>query len=213
MKGLLERWFGERDSPPLRAARWVVVDCETSGLDPAHDRLLAVGAVAVSGGRIEMANAFSAVLRQDAPSDAANILVHGIGGEAQREGRPAVEALRDFARFAGDRLPVAFHAWFDSAVLHRAMSQVPGLQAPGDWLDLAQLAPVLHPGPDRAQWGLDDWLARFDIACPLRHDALADAYATAQLLLVLLADAERQGAGSVDALRRLKRSGRWIGGS
>jgi DNA polymerase-3 subunit epsilon len=95
------------------------------------------------------------------------------------------------------------------------MAQQPGLRAPQGWLDLAQLAPALFPGsmrgPDRARCALDDWLEEFDIACPARHDALADAYATAQLLLVLLAEAERQGAGTVHSLRRLERAGRWIG--
>ena len=210
MKRLLERWFGEGETQPLRAARWVVVDCETSGLDSARDRLLQVGAVAVRAGRIELGEAFSALLRQEAASDAANILVHGIGGDAQRNARPAPEVLREFSTFLGDGLPVAFHANFDHAVLRRAMAQVPGLTLASDWLDLAKVAPALHPAPGAAQRGLDDWLDEFGIACPARHDALADAYATAQLLLVLLADAERQGAGSVDALRRLERSGRWV---
>jgi DNA polymerase-3 subunit epsilon len=212
VRELLARWLRPREAVALRAAPWVVVDCETSGLDPARDRLLSIGAVAVRGGRIELAQAFSAVLRQDAPSDPANILVHGIGGDAQRAGRPAVDALREFSAFAGAGLPVAFHAPFDAEVLRRAMSQVPGLQGPADWLDLARLAPALFPGPDRARRALDDWLAEFGIACPQRHDALADAYAAAQLLLVLLAEAERQGADSVDRLRRLERSGRWICG-
>lgn len=195
----------------MRAARWVVLDCETSGLDPAHDRLLSVGAVAVCGGRIELAESFSAVLRQDVASDAANILVHGIGGELQRNGRPAGEVLREFSDFLGEGLPVAFHAPFDDAVLRRAMARQPGLRAPRDWLDLAQLAPALCPGsPARARRALDDWLEEFGIACPQRHDALADAYATAQLLLVLLAEAERQGAGTLNRLRRLERAGRWI---
>jgi DNA polymerase-3 subunit epsilon len=206
----LSRWFGASATTPLRSARWLVVDCETSGLDAARDRLLSIGAVSVHAGRIELAEAFSALLRQDTPSDPANILVHGIGGDAQRGGRPAAEVLREFSLFIGDGVPVAFHAPFDAKVLHRAMAQVPGLQAPGGWLDLARLAPVLHPGPDHAQRALDDWLNAFGIACPARHDALADAYATAQLLLVLLAEAERQGAGSVAALRRLERSGRWV---
>jgi DNA polymerase-3 subunit epsilon len=208
---VLARLFGRRNATALRAARWVVVDCETSGLDAARDRLLAVGAVTVHAGRIELGESFSAVLRQDTASEPANILVHGIGGEAQRGGRPAAEALREFSRFLGAGLPVAFHAPFDAQVLRRAMSQVPGLQAPEDWLDLARLAPGLYPGPDRARRALDDWLVQFAIACPARHDALADAYATAQLLLVLLAEAERQGAGTVERLSRLERSGRWIG--
>ncbi|MEK6244507.1 MAG: 3'-5' exonuclease [Pseudomonadota bacterium] len=213
MRAWFGRLFGAAAPVALRAARWVVVDCETSGLDPARDRLLAVGAVAVRGGRIELGESFSAVLRQDASSGPANILVHGIGGEAQRNGRPAAQALREFSEFLGDGLPVGYHAPFDDAVLRRAMAQQPGLRAPRGWLDLAQLAPALHPGPDRARRALDDWLEEFGIACPARHDALADAYATAQLLLVLLAEAERQGAGTVDRMRRLERSGRWIGAS
>ena len=210
MKGLLARWFGTAQTTPLRAARWMVVDCETSGLDAARDRLLAVGAVAVRGGRIELGESFSALLRQDVASDAENILVHGIGGDAQRSGRAPGEALRELSEFLGDGLPVAYHAPFDEEVLRRAMAQQPGLRAPRHWLDLARLAPVLYPGPEKARRSLDDWLGEFGIACPARHDALADAYATAQLLLVLLAEAERQGAGTVGGLRQLERSGRWL---
>jgi len=211
VRSLLARWFGAREAIALRAAHWVVVDCETSGLDPASDRLLSIGAVRVRGVRIELGEAFNAVLRQESASEPANILIHGIGGDAQRGGRPAVEALREFSLFLGEGEPVAFHAPFDAAVLRRAMAQVPGLTAPRDWLDLARLAPALHPGPDHAQRALDDWLAEFGIACPARHDALADAYATAQLMLVLLAEAERQGAGTVERLRALERAGRWVG--
>ena len=212
MRELFARWFGTAQVVPLRAARWVVVDCETSGLDAARDRLLAVGAVALRGGRIELGESFSAVMRQEQASDPANILVHGIGGDAQRAGRAAEDALREFSAFVGDGLPVAYHAPFDDAVLRRAMAPRPGLQAPRGWLDLARLAPALYPGANRARRALDDWLAEFDIACPQRHNALADAYATAHLLLVLLAEAERQGADTVDRLRRLEHSGRWIGG-
>jgi len=211
LRALFARWFGAAQAVSLRAARWVVVDCETSGLDTTRDRLLAVGAVAVRGGRIELAESFSAVLQQEQASDTANILVHGIGGEAQLAGRPAGDALSELSAFLGDGLPVAYHAPFDDAVLRRAMAAQPGLEAPRGWLDLARIAPVLHPGPDRTRRALDDWLAEFGIDCPQRHDALADAYATAQLLLVLLAEAERQGVGTVDRLRRLADSGRWIG--
>ncbi len=215
----LRRWLGGEggggDAAALRAARWVVVDCETSGLDPARDRLLSVGAVALSGGRIQPGGGFRVLLRQQAPSAAANILVHGIGGESQLGGRPAAEALGEFCAFLGDGLPVAFHAAFDATVLRRAIAAA-GLDAPRGmkrWLDAALLAPALYPGAAPAKGAgraLDDWLAEFGIDCPERHDALADAYATAQLLLVLFAEAERQGAGTVGKLRSVERSGRWL---
>ena len=215
MRQWLARIFGAQDSTALRAARWVVVDCETSGLDPARDRLISIGAVDVREGRIEAGPGFGAVLRQASPSDAANILVHGIGGEAQAGGRPAAEALRDFSLFLGDSIAVAFHAPFDAAVLRREMQGV-GLRAPRRWLDAAQLAPALFPKARSARGqarALDDWLAEFGIECDARHDALGDAYATAQLLLVLFAEAERQGASSVGGVLSLERAGRWIKGS
>jgi DNA polymerase III subunit epsilon len=208
----LEHLLGKGDRTPVRAARWVVIDCETSGLDASHDRLLSLGAVVVHGGRIDLGSAFGAVLRQDRPSDTANILVHGIGGESQLGGRPVREALTEFLAFAGEGIPVAFHAPFDAEVLRRA-SSAEGLAAPSHWVDAARLAPALFPQAPPAKGdrcSLDDWLAFFGIACSARHDAVGDAYATAQLLLVLLAEAGRQGAQTAGSVRRLERSGRWI---
>jgi len=209
LRNVLARFFGAGEAIALRAARWAVVDCETSGLDPARDRLLAVAAVRVEGGKIVLGESFSDLVRQESPSDPSNILVHGIGGEAQRSGRPAAEALRDFAAFLGDALPVAFHAPFDEAILRRAM-RAAGLRPPRGWLDLARLAPALLPGAGHARRTLDDWLGHFGIVNLARHDALGDAYATAQLLLALLAEAERQNTGTVGTLRRLERAGRWL---
>jgi len=108
------RWPWRRTA--LDAVRWVAVDCESSGLDAKRDRLLALGAVVVRAGRIEPAESFRALLRQERPSDPGNILVHGIGGEAQLAGRPAAEALEAFRAFLGDAVPVAFHAACHSGV-------------------------------------------------------------------------------------------------
>lgn len=209
MIGALARllgWGAGEDSAHPRAMRWVVLDCESSGLDPERDRLLSLGAVAVREGRIVHADCFSAVLRQAEASDVPNILVHGIGGDAQRAGRDPGEALGEFARYARDSPAVAFHAAFDRALLQRA---IPGWRP--RWLDLAQLAPALFPANATSCRSLDDWLAAFAIDVPARHDAQADAYATAQLLLVLLAEAERQGLGAARELFAAERSRRWLG--
>ena len=188
---------------PLGDVAWLVIDCETSGLDARRDRLLSVAAVEVRGERIALEGAFAAVLRQAEPSAAANILVHGIGGEAQLAGR-APEAVREeLARRMQGRFPVAFHAPFDQEVLRRE-----GVSGKLRWLDLARAAPALFP--DRKAKSLDEWLAGFSIECPGRHDALADAYASAELLLVLLAEARRQGVTTVEALLSLAASERWI---
>jgi DNA polymerase-3 subunit epsilon len=208
VKDWLARLIGRRTA--LTRVRWVVIDCETSGLDPARDRLLSVGAVGVTDGRISLADAFSAVLAQDKASDASNILVHGIGGDAQFAGQPAGLVLGGLQRFVGQGVPVAFHAAFDRTVLRRSIAAAGVPALPSRWLDLAELAPALFPAHSVSLRSLDDWLAHFGIDAHARHDALGDAFATAQLLLVLLVQARRQGVGSAEALMDAARQRRWL---
>lgn len=190
------------------ARRWVVVDVETAGLDPARDALLAIGAVAVRDGRIDVDDSFESVVRPEAASARENILVHGIGEGAQRGGDAPAEACRAFLDWAADAPRVAFHAAFDRTVLDRAARTHLGARPKAAWLDLAGLAPVLNP--DVRATALDDWLAHFGVPLERRHHAGADAFATAMLFLRLLAQvpaAEREPA----ALRRLAGSRRWVG--
>ena len=195
---------------PLDTVRWVVVDCETSGLDPKRDRLLAVGAVSVRRRRVELGDAFAAVLAQVQPSAPGNIAIHGIGAEAQLTGRPPREALRELAGFAAGAVPAAFHAPFDAEILRRACRTAGAPQLPRRWLDLAQLAPALL-APQSPPGALDDWLARCGIAAPARHDALGDAYGTAQLLLALLDEAARQRVRTLEDLFATAGARRWLG--
>ena len=197
---------------PSHSLCWTVVDCESSGLDPRQDRLLSIGAVTVEGGRIALQRAFSVVLRQDSVSDRTNILVHGIAGEAQRGGMKPREALEGFAKFAGDSPLVAFHATFDRALLGRAF-QAQGMGIGNAWLDLASLAPALYPQLARRCKALDDWLEEFGIEVPGRHDALSDAFATAQLLQVMLEAARRQGAHTGNEVISVARGRHWLAGA
>ena len=195
------KWFR---GTPLREARWIVIDCETSGLDAARDRLLSVGAVLAEGGRIAASHVLHRLVQQTVASSRDNILVHGIGGDAQLGGRPAVEVIEELARLGGGRVPVGFHAPFDAQVLRRY-----GFRGSHPWLDLAQLAPAVFP-QRRLGDTLDEWLEAFGIDPVVRHDALADAFATAQLLLVVLAAAAEQGLGTLQALLNAQRAGRWL---
>ena len=215
MTGLLRRWFGASTPAPTR---WVVLDVESSGLDPQRDRLLAIAALAVQvdAGRplLRPSDSFEVLLRQteaEARPDKANILVHGIGVGAQRQGLDARQALAAFEAFVGDAPLVAFHAGFDRVLIKRHLQAVCGRRLPNAWLDLADLAPVLCPAV-RAQ-ALDDWLAHFAITVAVRHLAAADTWATAELLQRLWPLARAQGcAGTFAAVARLAASRRWLAG-
>ncbi len=215
---LLQRWFGSGSE--VDAARWVVVDVETTGLDVARDRLLAIAAVAVRfapGPVIDLRDSFEVVLRQDAAGghpatiDRDNILLHGIGVGEQRSGIDAAEALGGFERYVGRSPLLGFHAEFDRAMIGRASRAVLGHVAPNPWLDLEPVAAVARR--DVRARSLDDWMAVFGITCLRRHQAAADTLATAELLLALWPAVQRECGPTprFADLRKLADSRRWVG--
>ncbi len=169
----------------VATGRFVVVDVESSGLDPRRDQLIAIGAVAVVDSQIRIQDSFEIVLQQAQASARDNILIHGIGGTVQREGVPPDEALITFLEFVGKDPLIAFHVAFDQKMINRALKACLGLRLEHPWLDLAFLAPALEPRIARHTRTLDDWMARFGIGNYARHSALADALATAELFLAL----------------------------
>jgi DNA polymerase-3 subunit epsilon len=190
--------------------RFVVVDCETTGLDAGNDALIAIGAVAVRGGRVLASDSFEQVLRPTRTGARDNILIHRIGEAAQRGGADPREACSAFLDYVGDSPLVAFHASFDRAFLARAVRESLGRRLDARWLDLAGLAPALNPGV-RAH-ALDEWLSHFSIEVAQRHHASADAFATAMLFLRLLAQV-RPAERDLKSLAALAQAQRWTGGS
>jgi DNA polymerase-3 subunit epsilon len=194
--------------------RWIVLDVEASGLDAARDRLLAIAAVAlqVEPGqtpRIGLGDSFEVVLRHDdAPVDKANILLHGIGVGAQREGADTPAALAAFERWVGAAPLIGFHVAFDRTLIQRAMQGALGRVLPNPWLDLEPVAAVLRP--DVPARSLDEWLAALDVRCAVRHQAAADALATAELLQRLWPAIAATGASDFAALQRLAGQRRWL---
>lgn len=186
---------------PIAGSRYVVVDVETSGLNMRKDRLIAIGAVAVTGGRIALSDSMEVVLRQQRVSTHDNILIHGIGGTAQSEGVPPADALLDFLEYLGKSPLIAFHVAFDQTMIDRALKTFLGLRFGHPWTDLAYLAPALHPELARSHRTLDQWMAHFGLGNYARHNALADALATAELMLALR---ERMRARRVDNLRDMR---------
>lgn len=209
----LSAWKRSRTIAP-EPGRWVVVDVEASGLDAGRDRLLAIAAIGlrVDWARrrlaIVLADSFEVVLRQDAPAAARdNILLHGIGVQQQREGRPGADALGAFTAFAAAAPLLAFHAAFDEALVGRHARAL-GLRLPQRWLDIEQLCAVTHPRV-RAR-SLDDWMAHFGIRCAVRHQAMADALAEAELLLRIWPRIAAECASWRD-VERLASHHRWLG--
>ena len=197
---------------PFSDTRCVVVDVETSGLNLLDDRLISIGAVAVVNGKLVLGDSFSVVLQQATVSHKDNILLHGIGSAAQTEGMPAADALLAFLDYLGKDPLIAFHVTFDQTMIRRALREYLGLSFKHPWLDLAYVMPGLNPALARKYHALDDWIGHFNIRIDARHNALADALATAQLLQVAHAQAGSKDIADFAGLRDLEKAQRWING-
>jgi DNA polymerase III subunit epsilon len=176
--------------------------------------LVAIGAVAVVAGAVRMSESFEVTLQQATPSSVENILVHRIPTGEQLRGIPPAEALMAFLEFVGRAPLVGFHALFDEIMLARAYEQHLGEKIAQRWIDLRELAPALGirpPGSRHAAHppSLDESLAEFGVAISRRHQAVADAFGTAQLFQALSQRAASQGYRSIDGLRTLIDDAKW----
>ncbi|WP_437881937.1 3'-5' exonuclease [Pseudomonas sp. LRF_L74] len=196
------------DETPLRQQRIVVLDLETSGLNLQRDQLLAIGAVVIEEGAIDFSQQFEATLHRADHQASASTLIHGIAPSAIAAGIAPAEALLDFMEFLGDSPLLAFHAAFDQHMLARALKESLGIRLRHPFLDVAEMAPLLLPDVEFRRAGLDDWLGHFNLQASERHNASADALATAELALILFSKARQQGIDNLAYLERRLQSWR-----
>lgn len=200
LDGLKRLWSREADHDERR---WIVVDTETTGLDPSRDRMLSIGGVAIVDGGLCIGDSFEIVVHTEGPVEAANVLVHGIGHESRAAGVPLLEAITLWRQWRDGAPAIGFHAEFDRRMLQTAVQRA-GLEPdPRPWLDVAHLGAALDPDFGTRPRSLDAWLEHEAIPIVERHSAGADALATAQLLLKLLPEASRRGVTTLTDMRQM----------
>src|SRR5512134_1087060 len=85
---------------PLEDVRFVVLDSETTGLDPRKDRLITIGAVVVKNREIVLEDAFEAMLKVAYNTSA--VTVHGVTRDEALHGLDEPEALMQFLAYLKD---------------------------------------------------------------------------------------------------------------
>lgn len=192
------------DVTPLKKTRFVVIDLETTGLNLHKDQVIAVGAVIIENNEIKLIQSFERTIYRELKKVDDTVLIHGISPKAVAEGEPAADVLSAFMHYAGRSVFLAYHAPFDQGMLSRALKHDLGLPLKHTFFDVADIAAALLPqvnvSPSRGNASLDDWVNHFNLNVSNRHNASADALATAEIMLILLREAEKQ---SIDTLAQL----------
>jgi len=207
---LLAGWQQLPDADLRRShyrCRYVVIDVEASSGDPGIADLRAIGAVAVVDGQIGFHDAWQSVL--EAQPAGANAALSPEGAAAQSPvASPLVDEYISFLGFVGKAPIVAYNARFVRRLLQRTLAERLGVRLRQPWLDLAWILPDLFRDVDAGPERLDAWLEHFGIGSIRRHEALSDAFATAQLLQIAVAHAARKGIDTPASLREVEKARR-----
>ena len=184
----------------LRDLCYVVFDSETTGLSPVKDDVLQLGAVRIVNGKIVETERFDALVNPGRPIPAASTKVHGISDAMVRDAQPFSEVSRQFHKFAKGAVIIAHNAPFDMAFLHR-ISKRTGQNFDHPVLDTVHLSAIVFGGS--AEHTLDALCARLDIRIPedLRHTAIGDAQATAEVFVAMLPLLEARGLMTYGAVK------------
>lgn len=198
------------EDTPLTALTYAVFDTETTGLLPHKDEIVQIGAVRVVNGRIVEAERMDQLVDPGRPIPPPSTAVHHVT-DAMVRGQPEIaEAGPRFHAFAGGSVIVAHNAPFDMAFLHRHKARM-GVAWDHPILDTVLLSAVLF-GASQAH-RLDALSARLDVAIrpELRHTALGDACATAEVLVRMLPMLVARGLTTFGAvLAETRRHGRLL---
>ena len=179
---------------PLNEIRFVSFDAETTSLDPLQAGIVAVGAVAVVGGDIDIEDSIELLVRQTYNSSA--VTVHGITRQESLAGLEEEEAVAQLLRYFGNAVIVGHHVAFDLALINHACSRLFDIRLHNKAIDTAQLSIVLaNDGalPQMTDFSLDSLLRVLGIAPHDRHTAAGDAFLTALAFQRLLRVAQHVG--------------------
>lgn len=131
---------------PVEQVRFVVLDSETTGLDPRRDRLITIGAVALIDGDILLDDAFEVMCKLD--YNRASVTVHGITRDETRDALEEPAALARFLDYLKDGVIVGHHIGHDIQALNVACQRHGGFELRNQSLDTMDLA--LHLNDDGA---------------------------------------------------------------
>ena len=185
--------------------RQIVLDTETTGLEPADDhRIIEIGCIEIMDRRITRNN-FHTYLNPERRVDAGALEVHGIDDSTLKNKPKFAEVAEEFLKYVtGAELVIhnaAFDVGFINSELKRIQSPVTDVASICSVLDTLEMARRQHPGQKNS---LDALCKRYNVDNSGReyHGALLDAQLLAEVYLAmtggqaaLVLDAEAHGGG------------------
>jgi DNA polymerase-3 subunit epsilon len=191
VRGLLQSGAVVDPGLPLVQIPFVLVDTELTGLNPKRDSVVSVGAVKMSGTRIELGHSFYRLVSPQASFKHESIVVHGITPDDVLEKPPLDSVAAELLAFCGDRVLAGHFLSIDLGFLGREAAAVRAAEWRRRSVDTASIHVWIeqqrhrhsgHYAPPEGELNLVAIAQRHGIRVGGAHNALTDAFITAQLL-------------------------------
>ncbi|MFO0754774.1 MAG: 3'-5' exonuclease, partial [Thermodesulfovibrionales bacterium] len=189
---------------------FVVLDTELTGLDERRDAIVSLGALRMTGGRIELGGSFYELVKPAKELTAQSIVIHGIT-PSEVMMRPDIgTVLFEFLQYCGSGILVGHCLSLDLSFLNREMRRRSGGVLPNaavdtfvlyGWLRKRMPSHRLLAAPLR-DYRLHGMARLFGVPVQGAHNALMDAFVTAQLFQRFLPLARECGMRTAGDLLR-----------
>ncbi len=172
----------------IEDADLVIVDLETTGIDPANERMIELAAVRICGDRV--VDTFESLIDPERSIPKVITRITGIIS-ADVDGAPrAYDVLPDFIEFLGEAVFVAHNCSFDWNFIKSELQRAHLPELTNSKLCTVRLARRLLPGlPSRSLGSLINF---YNIQTNSRHRALSDVRSTHEVLMHLIDRLKRQ---------------------
>ncbi len=179
------------DSTLLSDLPGIVVDCETTGLEPQRDRIVSVGAVRTHGTRVYAHANLDMLINPEVAIPRASTVIHGIDNAMVQDAPGIKSGFGHLETISGHCVVIGHNVGFDLAILAAENRRCGKSWFAPISLDTGHLVAVLEP--DLHALDLDTVCRHFGVAVGGRHTALGDALSAAELFTRIVPLLEDQG--------------------
>lgn len=195
-----------------QTVEYVVFDTELTGLKPRKDSMVSIGAVKMRGGRILLGDTFYRLIDPRTALTAKSVVIHEITPSEAAESPGITTLLPEFLDFCGNAIVVGHVVSIDLQFINNEMDRLYGSALKNRAIDTYGLYRWIRDKEEKScayHGGLPEStdlfsLARkYEISVQHAHNALSDAFVTAQLFQRFLSALPQYGVTTLQDLLRI----------
>ena len=212
----INTWSGTiAKDTPIEGCPFVVFDTELSGLDGRKDFIVSIGAIKMTGGMVHISKEFYRLIRPAGEMTKKSVEIHGITPGELEEKESLDSVLEDFLEFIQDSVLVGHFINIDLKFVNRALKKLYNMKLANpavdthtihEWLYENGVAFKRHYHGGSTRTDLFSVAQRYGITVDTAHDALNDAFVTAQMFQKFLYFLHAEGMQKLSELLEIGRA-------